>query len=104
MTPLARLSVRYTISNTYQKWEKTEGGLRRLYVSRKMGAGPLLYGCEEYHTLISSVISVACLVPEGIFEGVTPLDLPVSSAGGRSWGRTLILAQALGCWKRARVC
>lgn len=74
-----------------------------MYVSRKMGASPFLYGCEEYRTPISSIISVACLVPEGIFEGVTRLDLPVSSAGGRSWGRTLILSQALGCWERARV-
>lgn len=75
-----------------------------MYVSRKMGASPSLYGCEEYRTLIASIISVACLAPEGTFEGVTRLDLPVSSAGGRSLGRALILAPSLGRWERARVC
>lgn len=56
------------------------------------------------HRSMAPITSVACLVPEGIFEGVTRLDLPVSSAGGRSWGRTLIWLMTLGCWERTRVC
>lgn len=62
-----------------------------------MGASPFLYGHEEYCTPTTSLISVACLVPEGLCEGVARLGWPVSSAGDKSWGETLPWTQALGC-------